>query len=194
MGERLFIIQLHFGGHLVHTVKGIKLFKVQDKLGQSSLHRAAQYGHLKYVEALLSLDEETINVVDNAKRTPLCRAAWNGDVAVVNFLISKKAQVHHWDLWKQTPFILAARNGKVGAFKIPLKALLDSSSTEDIFHLDNSGKSAIFWAKEEAKGQPNKHISAFYRVMTGEKVNVPEDLSQLYESHIEMASNLAQVS
>lgn len=186
-----------FGAHLTITHSELGLVNIQDKLGQLPLHRAAQYGHLKQVETLLVLNKDTINMVDNvdsvdnAKRTPLCLAVWNGDVAVVNFLISEKAKIHHLDLWKQTPLILAARNGKVDAFKILLKALLKSSSAEDIFHLDVSGKSALFWAKGDATGIPNQPIiDAFYDVMTEAKANMTEDFSRLYESHIEMASDL----
>ena len=130
------------------------------------------------------MDERTINTEDNAKRTPLCLAAWNGDPDVVDYLISMKASIHHSDRWKQTPLILAARNGKVDAFKRILEALLKSSSPEDIFHQDNFDKSALLWARDKDNTWNQRIIDAFNDVVTKAEANMTEDFSQRYKEYL----------
>ena len=72
---------------------------ITDKTGQLPLHRAAQYAALQPIEVCLSINPESVNAVDNAMRTPLCLAAWNGSVKTLDCLIEKGARIHHIDRW-----------------------------------------------------------------------------------------------
>jgi len=97
-----------------------------DPKGQPVLHICAFEGDLDVVKALVAAGAD-IDKRNAVKETPIMLAALQGHVKVVDFLLSKEAQINHpgW-----TPLLYAATNGRNDVIKILIEnhAYIDSSS------------------------------------------------------------------
>ena len=94
--------------------------------GQPVLHMAAREGNLDVVQALVQAGAE-IDKRNLLKETPVMLAALAGHTKIVDFLVTKEAQINQpgW-----TPLLYAATNGHVEVIKILIEnqAYIDSSS------------------------------------------------------------------
>ena len=93
---------------------------------------AAEFG-MKATLASLLEDGADVNAVDGKLWTALHAAAKNGDEAIINILLERKAHIHttgqDWNIrdWGEyTPLQLAAKGGYVAAFRLLLKVAVDS--------------------------------------------------------------------
>ncbi|XP_059470991.1 uncharacterized protein LOC132193991 isoform X3 [Neocloeon triangulifer] len=80
-----------------------------DNYGDDALHLACQGGKLHNAKYLLGLNGFSVEKKGHLGRTALHCAAFNGHVAVAEFLLSKGANVNARDNKNYTPFILAAQ-------------------------------------------------------------------------------------
>jgi ankyrin repeat protein len=97
-----------------------------DRTGQPVLHIAAREGNLEVLRVLVQAGAD-IDKRNAMKETPIMLAALGGHVKLVEFLISREAQINHpgW-----TPLLYAATNGQTEVIKVLLEnhAYIDSSS------------------------------------------------------------------
>ena len=64
----------------------------KDKYGRTPLHRAAEKGHLKTVEALIKVEGVNVNAENSSGSTPLYAAIKAGNKEVIKALVSKGAK------------------------------------------------------------------------------------------------------
>lgn len=76
------------------------------------LHDAADAGDLKQVKALISAHPEWVDLEDEEGETPLMEAAEEGRLEVVQFLLSKGADINHQDQDGETALMEAAQENK----------------------------------------------------------------------------------
>ena len=100
------------------------------------LHRAAGFGHMECIKALLDRGAE-VNIKCNADSTPLHSAAWGGHVDCTRALLDSGAEVNTQDCHGSTPLHSAAFYGRVEC----MKALLDSGAEVDA--QDNDGSTPL---------------------------------------------------
>jgi ankyrin repeat protein len=87
-------------------------------------------GDLGKVKELLDAGESVEAMQED--RTPLCIAALNGHVDIIDLLISRGAQVNYKDKNGQTPLMYAASNGKLDAVKELLAQKADIEATTNL--------------------------------------------------------------
>jgi ankyrin repeat protein len=94
-----------------------------DTKGQPVLHIAARENNLEVVQALVAAGAD-IDRRNPLKETPIMLACLTGSTKIVEFLLSKDAQINHpgW-----TPLLYAATNGHADIVKL----LLDNSAYID---------------------------------------------------------------
>jgi ankyrin repeat protein len=104
----------------------------QDIFGNTPLHIAAKYGHLKIVDVLieanaLSLCEPNkyLNAVNNSGNTPLHNAVENGYVEVVKELINQYAKINTVNIFGNTPLHSAVIQENIEMVKELLEAGAD---------------------------------------------------------------------
>lgn len=79
--------------------------------GWTSLHAAAQNGHLHVVKYFIDEFEEIdVDIIDNARATPLHTAAFHGKLNVVEFLLRRGANIKAVNILGATPLFTAAIN------------------------------------------------------------------------------------
>lgn len=97
-----------------------------DPTGQPVLHIAAREGNLDVVKALVQAGAD-IDKRNAVRETPIMLAAITGDTKIVEYLLSKEAQINQpgW-----TPLLYAATNGHVEVIKLLIEnhAYIDSSA------------------------------------------------------------------
>lgn len=97
-----------------------------DRSGQPVLHIAAREGNLDVLQALVQAGAD-IDKRNAMKETPIMLAALAGHTRLVEFLLSKEAQINHpgW-----TPLLYAATTGQNEIIKLLIEnhAYIDSSS------------------------------------------------------------------
>lgn len=89
---------------------------------------AAERGELDSVRALLESDPQLLNVIDQGGYTPLHKAAYNGHVEIVEYLISKGADLNALSNSGSTPLHGAAFHGHPDA----VRALIEKGAEIDI--------------------------------------------------------------
>lgn len=108
---------LDFVNYLIELIPG-----AQDKLGYNDihlLHIAASFGHLKDVKALLEKEEVRKNMMlgaEDAGVMPLIRAIENGQIDVVNFLLTIPEIVANIYVPSNLELNAAVRNGNLDIF------------------------------------------------------------------------------
>ncbi len=98
-----------------------KKINQQDSSGVTSLHIAAQNGHVEIVKALLEKNAN-VNLVNSKGLSALSLAADNGHVAIVKALLEKNAAVNTSSGY--SPLLMAAQNGHLEI----VKALLEKNA------------------------------------------------------------------
>ena len=99
---------------------GLELEIKEGSFLEGMLFYAARYGDTIRVEELLK--EVNVNTVDKDGRTPLCVAAWNGQLDVVKLLLkSIGIDVNKSDMVGRTPLHLASHRGHGEIVKVLLK-------------------------------------------------------------------------
>eukprot|EP00435_Cladocopium_sp_Y103_P063888 s134_g25.t1 len=107
------------------------------------IHRAARLGDLHAVRGFVRRDPGSVEEKDGKfRQTALHWAAAGGHPAVVEFLLSKKADVDAVDILSNTPLHHAALYGRMECVKL-LRAAGARTDLKDI-----EGKTALDWAKE----------------------------------------------
>lgn len=111
----------------------------KDLCGRTPLSLAAERGHRKVIELLLSKDAEP-DFKDNNGRTPLAWAAQNGRQEVVELLLSKGAEPDFKDINGRTPLLWTAQYGRQKVVEL----LLSEGAKPD--SKDNRGWTPLLWA------------------------------------------------
>ncbi|KAK5955072.1 hypothetical protein OHC33_003751 [Knufia fluminis] len=95
--------------------------KWKDKVGRTPLARACNDGDLEGAKARFAERPEDLHEQDNAKNTPLQIASIEGWEEVVEFLLSKGAEVNVKNIDGDSPLIDAVENGHVPVIKLLLR-------------------------------------------------------------------------
>ena len=95
------------------------------------IHEAAEQGDLATVTALVSATPRLIGAKDEAGETPLHLAARAGHKEIVEFLLTRKADVNVRDNDGDTPLHLAARMGEKDVAELLLARKADVNSRDD---------------------------------------------------------------
>lgn len=109
-------------------------------LKTTPLHLAAKFGNLSKAKALLDKKEVDVDSLDEFQRTPLHHASLQGHTLLIEFLLSKGAQLDSGDEYENTPLMLAARNCHLDASKLLMQAGADP------FYKNRFHYSAFSWA------------------------------------------------
>ena len=104
------------------------------------MHEAAQYGRLAELNLVIELAPQRIHQTDGYSRTPLHRAAENGQEAAVSLLLSAKADVNKTERDGQTPLHLAAQYDGKAAVSLLLSAKADVNA------IDHYGRTPLYYA------------------------------------------------
>jgi ankyrin repeat protein len=114
--------------------------------GLSPIHVAVEKGHLKIIEMLLRYDR-TNTIVDaqpGSGLAPIFYAIIEGNLAVVKLLIRYRADLNLRNASKETPLMVAIRNGQTEIAKLLIKKamliLVAESRQEKIAFLDTVNK------------------------------------------------------
>nr|CAH7726410.1 unnamed protein product [Callosobruchus chinensis] len=109
------------------------LTEVKDRFGFTYLHKAAWDGNLDLFKLLINHNADLYRV-DNDSSSPLHRAAENGKLEIVRYIIDKKLyNIDTVNNDKRTPLLLAAQNGHLEIVKF----LVDKGA--DFFLRDKFG-------------------------------------------------------
>jgi ankyrin repeat protein len=118
---------------------------IRDGLGRTPLIRAAESGHLGVVRILVQHSgAQGLGEMDERGRTALDWAAVGGHEEVVGFLLSTGQYADLWDPDRMTPFMLAARWGRVGV----LTRLLEHVGREGLEEGDQDERTALHYAAQ----------------------------------------------
>lgn len=105
--------------------------KVDPNKPQSTeLTMALVRGDVNKVKDLLDSGESV--EAKQEDRTPLCIAALNGHVDIIQLLLARGAQVNYKDSKGQTPLMYAAGNGKLDAVKALIAQKADLEATTEL--------------------------------------------------------------
>lgn len=89
-----------------------------DRTGRTSIHDAAAKGDLQAVTAAVEKDASQVRTRDKVGNTPLHYAAIAGSVSIVEWLLSKGADIDAENTESMTPLLEAVRNGKDAAARV----------------------------------------------------------------------------
>jgi len=109
-------------------------------LSAADIHKAAQKGDMETVRSLVENNPDLVNAVDDSKRTPLHYAVLSQNPALVEFLISKGADIKARELNGGIPLHFAAYGGNTAVVSI----LLQKGS--DLHAKNNMGQTPAFYA------------------------------------------------
>ncbi|KAJ0164028.1 Ankyrin-1 [Colletotrichum tanaceti] len=123
--------------------KGADIFDADNK-GWTPLHVASREGSVELVRLLLERRPDLVDARDKTGRTSLFYAAIQGRSEAVRLLLSHRASANATDRYNASPLIAAARNGHAGVVEI----LLKEDGVVRLAHKDNSGRSALCWARQ----------------------------------------------
>lgn len=87
---------------------------------EKEIFEAAEQGNLEKVQELVERAPELVKARDTEDETPLHKAAAAGHVAIVEFLLSKGADIDAWNNAHQNPLLHAAYYGKAPVVKLLL--------------------------------------------------------------------------
>ncbi|XP_062515567.1 kinase D-interacting substrate of 220 kDa-like [Corticium candelabrum] len=130
---------------------------------ERKLCEAVERGDIQLVKRLLKLGVD-VNARDENWDTLLMQACWNKQKEMVEFLLTKSADVNVTDGFGRTPLITAAREGWYDIVDMLLK-------TKDINVMKKDtlvGMTAIHWAAE------NNHVTIVERLLS---CSIPVDIS-----------------
>ncbi|XP_067654205.1 uncharacterized protein [Haliotis asinina] len=114
-----------------------------DRWGNNVLHLACYNGDLEMVKLILSMNVVNINSRGWNSRTPVMRAAESGHRDVVEFLVSRGADVSLVDGYGDNVLHFACRGGDLETVKLIL-----SMNVVDINARNNDGKTAADYARD----------------------------------------------
>lgn len=92
-----------------------------DVYGRVPLHYASMHGRLDMMEALLSADPSTIDLIDHDNFTPLIHAIIHGHYKCVAMLLARGARVDPYKENDHVPLNLACERGSIGIVELLLK-------------------------------------------------------------------------
>ena len=92
-----------------------------DVYGRVPLHYASMHGRLDMMEALLSADPSTIDLIDHDNFTPLIHAIIHGHYECVAMLLARGARVDPYKENDHVPLNLACERGSIGIVELLLK-------------------------------------------------------------------------
>jgi uncharacterized protein len=104
--------------------------------GWTPLQRAAAYGHVAAITALLKAGAR-VDGADSVGQTPLMYAAHSGNTAAVDVLLAAGADVHRTTNYGNTALHRASMNGQLDAARV----LLEAGARPDV--RNNEGKRPI---------------------------------------------------
>lgn len=140
--------------------------KWKDKNGRTYLARACNNNDLEAAKARYHERPEDLNMEDNAGNTPLQIAALEGFEEIVEFLLSKGAEVNARNVDKDTPLLDAVENGHVGVIKLLLQyganpRLANAKGDEpyEMVHPDDENYTEIRELLAEAKEKDSKKVA-----------------------------------
>lgn len=83
----------------------------RDMIHSAEIHKAAENGDVEQVRTLLGENPDLVFSKDDAGRTPLLAAAFNGNKDILGLLLANKANIHDTDIFGYTPLHRAAWEG-----------------------------------------------------------------------------------
>lgn len=92
-----------------------------DVYGRVPLHYASMHGRLDMMEALLSADPSTIDLIDHDNFTPLIHSILHGHYECVSMLLARGARVDPYKENDHVPLNLACERGSIGTVELLLK-------------------------------------------------------------------------
>lgn len=126
---------------------------VEDSGQRTPLHLAVECGNLEIVKMLVKERKVSIVYLDNKFRTPLHLACLKNHTNIVEYIVSVKDifgeeifSPSPRDKYEMTPLQMACYNGNFDIVKILCRFIKNKESfgeSLDIYHKDNSGKTAI---------------------------------------------------
>ncbi len=139
------------------------LFCSVKMLCAADIHKAAQKGDMETVRSLVENNPDLVNAVDDSKRTPLHYAALSQNPALVEFLISRGADIKARELNGGTPLHFAAYGGNTAVVSI----LIQKGS--DLHAKNNMGQTPAFYAAM------NGHLEVLQNLVNeGAEVNIKD--------------------
>jgi len=109
------------------------LFSSIVALAQKDIFDVARSGNVEEVKQLMSINPDTINIINNRGYIPLTLACYNGNEAVGLFLISQVKDING-DSKYGTPLMAAVFKGQVSLSK----ALLEKGANPDIVDVNKT--------------------------------------------------------
>ncbi|UCE22524.1 MAG: ankyrin repeat domain-containing protein, partial [Candidatus Aminicenantes bacterium] len=156
-------------------------------LSAADIHKAAQKGDIETVRSLVENNPDIVNAVDDNKRTPLHYAALSQNQALVEFLLSKGADIKARELNGGIPLHFAAYGGNTAVVSI----LLQKGS--DLHAKNNMGQTPAFYAAM------NGHLEVLQNLVNrGAEVNIKDTrnwspvLLASWSGHTDVVSFLLQ--
>ena len=130
----------------------------KDEYGETLYHNAAEYGHLKCLKVLISLDEtegvSSINEKSDYNTAPLHYAAMCGHSECVDFLVSNGggAHINEKDNGGKTPLHYAAMCGYLECMKV---LIVNGANIDE---KDNNGRTPFELMSEEKEIKIKEYI------------------------------------
>ncbi|MCP5095485.1 MAG: hypothetical protein GY943_08030, partial [Chloroflexi bacterium] len=125
---------------------------ITDSSGSSLLHHAANNNAVEIATILLTLDGiDMEHRRDKWEFTPLLLAAFEGNIEMVDLLVSHGANIEANDKWEDTPLNTAAWNGKLEV----VQRLVELGAKTDVINVEGKGP------LDHARGQKHEDVEAF---------------------------------
>ena len=105
--------------------------------GNTPIHIAGKKGQLPIVQYLVEKHNVDVNVKGRSDRTPLHEACINGHFQIVEYLLSKGADIEAKDMYGYTPLLLAVINNHAN---IAAHLIINGANKNAV---DNEGRSSI---------------------------------------------------
>ncbi len=102
----------------------------RDMIHSAEIHKAAENGDVEQVRTLLGENPDLVFSKDDAGRTPLLAAAFNGNKDILGLLLANKANIHDTDIFGYTPLHRAASGGHKDAVELLLKNNADPDARD----------------------------------------------------------------
>ncbi|MCX6835959.1 MAG: ankyrin repeat domain-containing protein, partial [candidate division Zixibacteria bacterium] len=116
------------------------------------IHQAVETGNVEQIRTLLEANPELVNERDTAQNLPLHLAATTGQVAVIELLLSKGADIEAGDRENTTPLTVAAMLNKPEAVRL----LVEKGAS--ITARDNNGNTPLLAAARSGNVETVKYL------------------------------------